>query len=97
MGIGLQTSDIKPFVTTTNENDLGTFGNFYEITTTNVLPSFKGDMSNLQGLNLGTKEGYNKTNLIQTNYVPKFIIRLSLKRQDERINKLEGNTNSFKK
>ena len=72
MGIGLQigTSDIKSFVTTINENDLGTLVNFYEITTTNVLPSFKGDMSNLQGLNLGTKEGYNKTNLIQTNYVP---------------------------
>ena len=73
MGIGLriETSDIKPFATTSTENDLGTLGNFYEITSTNVLPLFEGDIINLQGFNLGTQEGYNKTNLFQTNYVPK--------------------------
>ena len=93
------TTDINAFGTTTTGNDLGALGNFGETTATNVLPSFGGDMSNLQGINLGAQTGYNETNLTQTNYVPNNLeeeTRLSLKSQDERIIKLEGDTNLLK-
>ena len=93
------TTDINAFGTTTTGNDLGSLGNFGETTTTNALPSFGGDVSNLQGFNLGTQTGYNETNLTQTNYGSNSLeeeTRLSLKSQDERINKLEGDTNQLK-
>ena len=93
------TTDINAFGTTTTGNDLGALGNFGETTATNVLPSFGGDMSNLQGINLGAQTGYNETNLTQTKYVPNSLeeeTRLSLKSQDERIIKLEGDTNLLK-
>ncbi len=91
------TTDLT-FGSTTTGNDLGTLGNFGETTTTNILPSF-GENSNLQGLNLGAQTGYNETKLTQTTYVPNSLeeeTRLSLKSQDERINKLEGDTNLLK-
>ena len=93
------TTDMNTFSTTTTGNDLGSLGNFGETTTTNALPSFGGDVSNLQGFNLGTQAGYSETNLTQTNYAPNNLeeeTRLSLKSQDERINKLEGDTNLLK-
>ena len=93
------TTDINSFGTTTTATNFGTLGNYGETTTTNVLPSYGGEVSNLQGLNLGTQAGYNETNLTQTNYVPNNLeedTRLSLKSQDERINKLEGDTNLLK-
>ena len=93
------TTDINAFGTTTTGNELGSLGNFGETTTTNALPSFGGDMSNLQGFNLDTQTGYNQTNLTQTNYGSNSLeeeTRLSLKSQDERINKLEGDTNQLK-
>ena len=93
------TTDINAFGTTTTGNDLGALGSFGETTTTNVIPSFGGDASNLPGFNLGTQTGYNETNLTQTKYVPNSLeeeTRLSLKSQDERIIKLEGDTNLLK-
>ena len=95
-------SDLNTFgSTTTTTTDMNTFGatTFGETTTANALPSFGGDVSNIQGFNLGTQTGYNETNLTQTNYGSNSLdeeTRLSLKSQDERINKLEGDTSLLK-
>ena len=64
-------------------------------TTTKFLPSFEGDMNNLQ--NLGS-QNFGEFNLTKTTYLTDDMAqnRLSLKSQNERIDKLEGDTNTLR-
>ena len=72
------------------QTDFGNTNYLQPQTDINILPNIEGNMNNLQN--------YGESNLTKTAYLSDDLAqnRLSLKSQDERINKLEGDANSLR-
>ena len=77
------------------QTDFGTTNYLQTQTTSNIASTVEGDMNNLQNFN---SQNFGESNLTKTTYIPDNLDqnRFSLQSQDERINKLEGDTNSLR-
>jgi len=103
-------TDFNTFGTTTGATDMNAFGattttdiNTIGTTTTTDMNAFGSsgttDLNTFGTTTTTDINAFGTSNLTQTNYVPNNLqeeTRLSLKSQDERINKLEGDTNLLK-